>query len=34
MKVSSAPVGLSWPTKMAARVQAIYLPALRGDLVL
>ena len=28
VKVSSAPVVLSWPTKMAARVQAIFLPAL------
>ena len=31
MKVPSAPIRLSWPTRMAARVQAIFLPALRGD---
>ncbi len=31
MKVPFAPVGLNWPTKMAAKVQAIFLPALRGD---
>ena len=32
MKVPSALVVLNWPTKMAAKVQAIFLPALRGDL--
>ena len=32
MKVPSVPVVLSWPTKMAAKVQAIFLPALRGEL--
>ena len=31
VKVPFAPVGLNWPTKMAAKVQAIFLPALRGD---
>ena len=34
MKAPSAPVGWNWPTKMAAKVQAIFLPALRGDLCL